>query len=353
MKRNFLLMLLLTLLPLASWSATVKVGDLTVTQSANYVVYVAPTLTPPEITGFSQEGWTKVEGVFVYNAATFKYEPMAPLTAESPAPWGTYFQKIVNGDKTLYVPFQVGATATTDNYDIIRSEESFTASLDGKGLAAYYAKYPYCDLWTKEGNHVFDPTPAQQTSSFVPDFEVYERTWASANAAPKGPEGYAWCVPYGFETKVRPVFSYTYSSGKQSVIPWGLGAIREVGAASLPFEFNDPNFIAGTWWKSARSQEYWADATSEFVGDEAPNAFNEELFSMTVIPEIAAFPLAPTVEYMGENTEGPGFVVVGEGTAAEGYTFVGTIKNRNTNEVGIKGVGQYFYVVKIIKKSRI
>ena len=341
-------MLLLTLLPLAGWAAIgkpVNLGDLTVRQSANYVVYVpGSTVTPPTILDYSEEGWTQAEGVFKYDAAKFKYEAIE-VAAIALEPWGTYFQKIVNGDNTLYVPFQVGATATTENYDIIRDETSFTASLDGKGLAAYYTKYPYCDLWTKTGHQVFDPTPEQQTSSFEPDFAVYERTWASANAAPKGAEGYAICIPYGFDTKVRPVFAYTYSSGKVSVMPWGLGAIQEVGAASLPFEFDDPSFIAGTWWKSTASQAYWADATSEFEGEEGPDAFVEANFSMTVLPEIAAFPLAPTVEYNGENTEGPGFVVVGEGT--NGYTFEGTIKNRNTDAVGIKGVGEYYYVVDI------
>ena len=336
-------MLLLTLLPLASWSATVKVGSLTVTQSANYVVYVAPTLTPPEITDISEEGWTQVEGVFVYNAATFKYEPMAPLTAESPAPWGTYFQKIVNGENTLYVPFQVGAKATTDDYDYIYDKESWNMNVSASngGLKAYYEANPNEDVWVfateedytndEKGEGHYGTNADKDAQGNWP--ALAKQSWWGAVGA-NGAK-YPWIVMNTRQNAVRPLFKYNYDTSEPvEVMPWGLGAVKKYGCASLAVEFEDDNFLLPE------------------NGNSGPCAFDITKFSVDLFPEIAAFPLAPTVEYNGEQTEGPGFVVVGEGTA-EGYTFEGTIKNRNTNEVGIKGVGQYFYVVKIIKDSEV
>ena len=410
-------MLLLTLLPLAGWSATVKVGTVTVTQSANYVVLTpGTTVTPPTIT--LTDGYTLEEGVFAYDASKFKYVAVA-LNEIVP---GTYFQKLVKESETLYVPFQVATkgvmrtdASTPNDYDFITDQTSWNQSKANGGLNPYLTANPdednyvfasaqalqddleagghyaqfndkFCDFLSygdAEGTQKFGVGKVQmiwinsttaykmkvtanarqegvtaeqisdvQAQSFVDkEYFVTKTAVAGETLYPlytdeslqnatgiwvkivKGPyydptttkqswwgainasgAKYPWIVMNPRANAVRPVFTYknvvgatTTDANDYEVLPWGLKAIQNYGCASLAAEFGDVTF-------NQKNDSY-----------KGKNDILEN-FSIALLPDIAAFPLAPSVEFNGANTQGPGFVLVGEGTASDDYTVNSKIK---------------------------
>jgi hypothetical protein len=160
MKRNFLLLLLMALLPLVSWadenpspwaSTVVKAGDYDVTLSAKYLALTdatagvaAPTVTTVSKTvGGSSTTYETELGVVVNS----NHEKVAtPIKAA-----GLYYQTVYitegTGEnavkKVLYVPFYVAAPAEDHVYD----KTTFDASLENGFYKRYYQIFPWCDVW--------------------------------------------------------------------------------------------------------------------------------------------------------------------------------------------------------------
>ena len=347
-------MLLLTLLPLAGWadvSPTVTVNGEEVQLSKSYVVWNGTAAATPAITSTD---WTTETGLFVWNTTTNKYDAVTAITGP-----GNYFLKATKDSKTYYVPFQVGveglgrdagkvAGTNTDwtagdfaDFDYVHSQASWNTAKTAGGLGTYYTANPDEDRWVFANQNDFDNDVAgsghygraiDKVDGEWPAL-AKQSWWGAINAIGAV---YPWIVintRTDEQGAVCPVFEYEdpSSDGVTAVKPWGVKAVKNYGCASIPGEFS--GVIAGTpeTWKMYKVNEDWVDGT-----------FDMSYLSVILLPDVAAFACAPSVEYNGTATEGPGFSVVGN----NGYTIASKIKNyNNATAEGINGVGTYYYEI--------
>ena len=170
MKRNFLLMLLLTLLPMVGWATDVAVGGGYTASIAegqafnNGTPYVLQGAGLPVVTGFSVAGnplgapantfVPALEDATKYEVYKKDHNDDLVKVANNGAgddalPLGNYFLKfqIVNANQVtvVYVPFQVYGDGS-NNFDYVHDFNSFAdANLPGHGLQQYYLAYPSSD----------------------------------------------------------------------------------------------------------------------------------------------------------------------------------------------------------------
>ena len=354
-------MLLLTLLPLASWAASgdaVKVGDKTVYLSSRFITGT----TAPEFIGALPEGWTAGEGVYAYDATNKKYVAATIAAGD----FGTFFLKMTKDGDVLYVPFQKGVAGvqstgtgigtTTDPYTpndfaYIYDEASWNLSYNAQngGLNAYYAwadggaTKPYKeDMWKTDPGR-----PANGSDGGSLDENGYYtypgcvRNWLGALKAPGAK--YPWIVMNPRTNAVRPLFKYNYgdivTDEPSEVWPWGIKAIKNFGCASVAEEFQNNSFLLPeTNYAGNNSWQNTKDATC---------AFDITKFSVDLFPEIAAFALAQSVVYNGDNTQGPGFSLAGYNPEVLGVSVEATIVNDKTGQPveNINGVGTYYYSI--------
>jgi len=154
MRKHFLLLFLMALLPLASFATTdvdYTVGDYTVTFAAKPYVAIAETPSATAIPTFTLKK-TSTSSNIDFTIVDLRYQSIGNKVNQISAA-GTYFQKITftdgTADKVMYVPFYVSETY---DVDYVNDETSFNASLANGFLKKYYEKYPFCDvMWTYTG----------------------------------------------------------------------------------------------------------------------------------------------------------------------------------------------------------
>ena len=156
MRKHFLLLFLMALLPLASFAAPAPdytVGDYTVTFAAKPYVAIAET---PSATAIPTFTLAKGGSDIPFTIVDLRYQSIGNKVNQISAA-GTYFQKItfIDGttEKTMYVPFYVSETY---DVDYVNNETSFNASLANGFLKKYYEKWPMCDVDWIYGNGAND-----------------------------------------------------------------------------------------------------------------------------------------------------------------------------------------------------
>ena len=157
MRKHFLILMLLTLLPLAGWAAdygSITVGDYTVTYtSKQYVAIDATTPASTVIPTFTVKRTGGTDDIAV-TATGLRYQTIGNKVTAISAP-GIYFREITftdGTDKVMYVPFYVSATYDVEN---VHDAASFTTSFANGYLKKYYEKYPFCDVdWIYEGGRM-------------------------------------------------------------------------------------------------------------------------------------------------------------------------------------------------------
>ena len=352
MKKKVLFALIALFSFLSSWAAlypTVTVNGEAVGLSSTYVVWNGTSATAPTI---ESTGWTQETGLFVLNSTTNKYEAVTAITGP-----GNYFLKATKDSKTYYVPFQVGTVGvgrdynklvgtdtdfpegTFADFDYVHSQASWNTAKANGGLNAYYTDYPGEDVWVFANQDDFDNDVAgsghygtwadktpQTAEGTWPDL-AKQSWWGAINA---NGAIYPWIVINTREEAVIPVFVYVGGTQDDptAVKPWGVKAVKKYGIASIPAEFGRSD------WKMFESSGVWKDT-------EAPD-FSISNLSVILLPDVAAFACAPSVEYNGTATQGPGFSLVGVDYDVE---YTSTIKNATTDAEGINGVGTYYYEI--------
>ena len=365
MKKKVLFALIALFSFLSSWAAyptVVKVNGQDVELSSTYVVWNGSATAPTIVS----TGWTQETGLFVFNSTTNKYESVTAIAGS-----GNYFLKATKDSKTYYVPFQVGTVGvgrdynklvgtntdfsegTFADFDYVHSENSWNTAKTNGGLKAYYEKcdgvngtqpYPedmYNTVAQRASQVANDGTEVAENAAnaakawndkwYKTDENGFfilanaERSWLGAVNA-QGAQ-YPWIVINTREEAVSPVF--VYNDGTQNnptaVKPWGVKAVKKYGCASIPVEFSKDD------WKMFLSEGEWKDAAG----------FDINNLNVILLPDVAAFACAPSVEYNGTATQGPGFSLVG----VDDVEYTSTIKNATTDAEGINGVGTYYYEI--------
>ena len=342
MKKKVLFALIALFSFLSSWAAPTVNGE-AVELSSTYVVWRNGSATAPTIVS---TGWTQETGLFVFNSTTNKYEAVAKITGP-----GNYFLKATKDSKTYYVPFQVGTEGvgrdgnklvgtdtdfpggTFADFDYVHSQASWNTAKANGGLNAYYTANPDEDVWVFATQNDFDNDVAGEGHYGRGNDKTPEGTWPALakqswwGAINAAGAIYPWIVINTREEAVIPVF--VYDGGTQAeptaVKPWGVRAVKKYGTASIPDEFHREA------WKMFLSEGEWKDAPE----------FDINNLSVILLPDVAAFACAPSVEYNGTATQGPGFSLVG----VDNVEYTSTIKNATTDAEGINGVGTYYYEI--------
>ena len=136
MKKSFLLLLLMTLLPLAGWANVdvVVSSDYTVTLDKKWMVAgeAAPTVVKinDAITGFT------VLGVYGADKTT-----SVDVDYFADGDMGNYYMKVFYDNKYLFVPFKLVKVADPTLYNIVCDEDSWNASYENGGLKNYYSHF--------------------------------------------------------------------------------------------------------------------------------------------------------------------------------------------------------------------
>ena len=161
MKRNFLLMLLLTLLPLAGWAADVTAGDYAITVSTQYVALTGSDgVSAPEVT-LIKKGATE----FTEFATRYVIDEDGDVVEGKIETAGKYYLVINFTDtevvKVLKVPFYVAEPSNA--FDYIYNVSSWGTSYESGVLKDYYEKYPFEDLWGRTPGSNETPRCAQIT----------------------------------------------------------------------------------------------------------------------------------------------------------------------------------------------
>ena len=204
MRKHFLILMLLTLLPLAGWAAPIIIGDYTYERSKDVInkgETSAPTITVKKgnVAVTTYDG-----GIWQINATTS--EKTKVNTAISGLDAGVYYQLLYFYDgavkKALYVPFYVAAEITSSATEV-NDATSFNAqinSADNTAYKQYYAQYKWADVWYQYGTTEADgvilypgetPTassPYKEGTGYNPTPEQYAQanTWFEGLEAPTG-----------------------------------------------------------------------------------------------------------------------------------------------------------------------
>ena len=352
MKKKVLFALIALFSFLSSWAVsypTVTVNGQDVELSSTYVVWNGTSATAPTIVSTD---WIQETGLlFVFNSTTNKYEAVTAITGP-----GNYFLKATKDSKTYYVPFQVGTVGvgrdynklvgtnedfpedTFADFDYVHSQASWNTAKANGGLNAYYTANPDEDVWVFATQNDFDNDVAGDGhygtgADKTPTWPAWAKQswWGAINATGAI---YPWIVintRTDAQGAVRPVFEYSDATSDNAtvVIPWGVKAVKKYGCASIPDEFSKEE------WKMFKSPSgAWVDTEAQ--------DYNINNLSVILLPDVAAFACAPSVEYNGTATQGPGFSLVG---VDNDVVYTSTIKNATTEAEGINGVGTYYYEI--------
>ena len=156
MRKHFLILMLLALLPFTAWAASpdITIGEYGVFFSEPngwHVVKATPaaSTTLPEFS--LEKSGTSIASLALTNELSYQ-------TVGNKVPGisntGVYFRKATFTDgtaKEIYVPFFVSEKYDVDN---VNNQATFAASLESGFLKKYYEKYPFCDVeWIYEGTH--------------------------------------------------------------------------------------------------------------------------------------------------------------------------------------------------------
>jgi hypothetical protein len=350
MKKKVLFALIALFSFLSSWAAypaVVKVNGEDVGLSSTYVVWNGTSATVPTI---MSTDWVPETGLFVFNSTTNKYEAVTAITGP-----GNYFLKATKDSKTYYVPFQVGTVGvgrdgnklvgtntdfpegTFADFDYVHSQASWNTAKANGGLNAYYTANPDEDVWVFATQNDFDNDVAGEGHYGRGNDKTPEGTWpALAKQSWWGAINatgalYPWIVintRTDAQGAVRPVFEYSDATQAEptAVKPWGVKAVKKYGCASIPVKFSRED------WKMVLSEGEWEEAEE----------FDINSLRVILLPDVAAFACAPSVEYNGTATQGPGFSLAG---VDNGVEYTSTIKNATTDAEGINGVGTYYYEI--------
>ena len=372
MKKKVLFALIALFSFLSSWAASgaspVQVGKYTVVLTKNCIAVGEAAPSVLTVAG-SDAGFAQAEGVYEYDAEKKEFSKVS-----GDLEVGDYFLKVTKGDDTFYAPFQVGMSYT-DNLVRVNNAESFSDGwpdenetiggelAEGGAYYYYYQEYPWCDVWFRNGaaenggwilypGDVIDgdmPNTAGRFArnadgSFVsattdqlnewaegilsgPDETPYvAHTWSAAKES--NPDNIVFSFPAEDEPSTdtwRVVLKY----GNQESMPWGN---RAFGESAKNYGLISANEIAQTF--GLQSFEDGA----------------EEDLSMVLLPQMAAYVLAPSVVYNGAETEGPGFALAGNvGNMPYDVVYV-TEANDDAEEMERPtSVGTYYYKIKFYK----
>ena len=372
MKKKVLFALIALFSFLSSWAASgaspVQVGKYTVVLTKNCIAVGEAAPSVLTVAG-SDAGFAQAEGVYEYDAEKKEFSKVS-----GDLEVGDYFLKVTKGDDTFYAPFQVGMSYT-DNLVRVNDAESFSGGwpdetlsiggelAEGGAYYYYYQEYPWCDVWFRNGaaanggwilypGDVIEndmPNTAGRFArnadgSFVsattdqlnewaegilsgPDETPYvAHTWSAAKES--NPDNIVFSFPAEDEPSTdtwRVVLKY----GNQESMPWGN---RAFGESAKNYGLITANEIAQTFGLPS-----FEDGA-------------EEDLSMVLLPQMAAYVLAPSVVYNGAETEGPGFALAGNvGNMPYDVVYV-TEANDDAEEMERPtSVGTYYYKIKFYK----
>ena len=389
MKRNFLLTLLLTLLPFVGWAEGETIVNTNGT--AGYVVLpnggVAADALAVKIGTATKVG----EAIYASDGVTAVSGNITEV--------GNYFLKVVDSE-SLY-PFQAAVEAPTTSYEIIDGPDAWNASAgavnggtgDGKGLKLYYAatddpagwsqqnqnaSKPYWeDMWCYRTNRVpsvWNEAPNEgtlvapnsdngadrgdgnwyqvdQNGFWVLDGAV--RCWGGAIKA-RIPQdlkdaGYKSKFPWivfdfeGAETgaSYKPVLVYTDDNVLKAT-PWANGkfgkgeGLRLWGVASIPVEFEKPDWSMNPdgwqWEGDAPEYNWYYEGTND-------SEFNKQKLRVLLFPAEEpnatllrdyAWTMTPTVVAYNAQAQAPTITVTAVNLAGETVTIPATNATDNS-----------------------
>ena len=186
MRKHFLILMLLTLLPLAGWAVSIDIDAYSYERSKDVVTVgeAAPTITI-----------TKAGSVLPITSTTLLDANKVALTTSITA-GGLYYELVTFTDaakqKTILVPFHVAEKVADDlNTIFINTKAKFNAQIAAANSAynQYYTEYPYCDVWYQWGdtedkgvylNHGEQPSDTEpyKTGSYIEITNVETaKTW--------------------------------------------------------------------------------------------------------------------------------------------------------------------------------
>ena len=280
MRKHFLLLFLMALLPLASFAAPAvapvdyTVGAYTVTFTAKPYVAIAETPSATAIPTFTlAKNATNID----FTIVDLRYQSIGNKVNQISAA-GTYFQKITftdgTADKVMYVPFYVSETY---DVDYVNDETSFNASLDNGFLKKYYEKWPFCDvMWTYAGgSKILYPgeyptaTPGTKTDTGF-DWNTNDQTKADAVAWANEIFGstysayniaHTWAAFSNVASNV-PAFGFVFPnlSGEYNVvITDGTNSHTWDAAANDPMEFTAGKY---SWTSPTADLNTWGITTT-------------------------------------------------------------------------------------------
>ena len=189
MRKHFLILMLLTLLPLAGWAAPNAIGDYSYERSKDVVTVgdAAPTIT---ITKTSTTEVLPITSTTILNANKVA---VTSITAG-----GLYYELVTFTDaakqKTLLVPFHVAEKVADDlNTIFINSKSKFDGQItaDGSAYKQYYAQYPWCDVWFQYGESETDGVilyPGEKPSATSPTHKTDDVAYTTYTEA----QGLSW-----------------------------------------------------------------------------------------------------------------------------------------------------------------
>ena len=365
MKKKVLFALIALFSFVSAWAASgaspVQVGKYTVVLTKNCIAVGEAAPSVLTVAG-SDAGFAQAEGVYEYDAEKKEFSKVS-----GDLEVGDYFLKVTKGDDTFYAPFQVGKSYT-DYLVRVNDAESFSGGwpdenetiggelAEGGAYYYYYQEYPWCDVWFRNGaaanggwilypgDVIVDDMP--NTENRLPENADPELKKAWALSILSGPDetpyvAHTWSAT-GESNPDNIVFSFPAEEpastdtwrvvlkyGNQESMPWGNIAF---GESAKKYGLISANEIAQTFGLQS-------------FGDGA-----EEDLSMVLLPQMAAYVLAPSVVYNGAETEGPGFALAGNvGNMLYDVVYV-TEANDDAEEMERPtSVGTYYYKIKFRK----
>ena len=178
MRKHFLILMLLALLPFTAWAATygdITVGGYTVTFNSPWHVVVAEPANSTPIPEFTVTGTGVTDFALT---GDLRYQTVGGQQVNAISAPGLYFRKATfkdgTTDKVIFVPFYVSAKYS---FERVNDATQFGTSLQSGFLKEYYKKYPFCDVdWTHTGGHTI----------------LYPGEYPTAEAGIKTGNGFDW-----------------------------------------------------------------------------------------------------------------------------------------------------------------